>query len=149
MLKELGAPAKAVDTYYGGRVEAKSFAVADAAVAGNVARALKLLRHALATGTAEVLIVSALAVKSAALNNHSFSATMGRDGASVKLSMPQWQIGQGKARNLRNWSDVGLSAAIRSIAKADGDVKGFRGEARDPAYALEKCIREVTAARRL
>lgn len=138
--------AKAVDTYYGGRVEAKSFAVADAAVAGNVARALELLRHALATGTAEVLIVSALAMKVRQLAL--VSATMGRDGASVKLSMQPWQMDRAR-RDLRNWSDVGLSAAIRSIAKADGDVKGFRGEARDPAYALEKCIREVTAARRL
>ncbi|WP_069388224.1 DNA polymerase III subunit delta, partial [Cellulosimicrobium cellulans] len=39
-----------VDRYYGGRVEATGFRVADAAVAGHAGEAVALLRHALATG---------------------------------------------------------------------------------------------------
>ena len=39
-----------VDSYYGGRVEVSTFKVVDAALAGHAAKALALLRHALASG---------------------------------------------------------------------------------------------------
>lgn len=49
-----------VDKYYGGRVEATAFRVADAALAGNAPAALSTLRHALATGVDPVPLVAAL-----------------------------------------------------------------------------------------
>lgn len=135
-----------VNTYYGGRIEATGYAVADAVVEGNLTLALQQMRHALSTGTHEVAIVSALAFKFRDMAK--VSATMGRDGRNIKLSMAPWQVDRAK-RSLRNWSDEALARAISAIAKADADVKGFRGEARDATYSLEKCIRVVTAARRL
>ena len=50
-----------VQRYFGGRAEAKSFAVADAAFAGRRVAALEELRWALDTGTAPVLVTSAMA----------------------------------------------------------------------------------------
>lgn len=135
-----------VNTYYGGRIEATGYAVADAVVEGNLAFALQQMRHALSTGTHEVAIVSALAYKFRDMAK--VSATMGRDGRDVKLSMAPWQMDRAK-KALRFWSDAALARAITAIAQADADVKGFRGEARDATYSLEKCIRVVTAARRL
>lgn len=135
-----------VKKYFGGRVEADGFEIADAVIAGNLGRALQLLRHALATGGAEVPIVAALAWKFRQLAQ--VSASMGRHGQHVKPSGSPNQIRT--ARNsLRVWSDAGLAGAITAIAQADSDVKGFRGEAKDPAYAVEKCVREIVRARRL
>src|SRR4029079_9006610 len=50
-----------VTRYQGGKVEATGFRVADAAVAGNAVEALRLLRHAIATGVDPVPIVAVLA----------------------------------------------------------------------------------------
>ncbi|SQC02385.1 hypothetical protein [Mobiluncus curtisii] len=55
LLQTVGDPSQPlslaeVDQYLQGRVEATGFNVADAAVTGNVGEALRLLRHALATG---------------------------------------------------------------------------------------------------
>ncbi|MDR0432078.1 MAG: hypothetical protein LBH48_02020, partial [Bifidobacteriaceae bacterium] len=52
-----------VDKYYGGRVEASGFKVADAALSGEAGTALTLARHAMATGSDPVLLVAALASK--------------------------------------------------------------------------------------
>ena len=50
-----------VKKYFGGRAEAKSFAVADHTIYGQTARALEELRWALDRGTAPVLVTSAMA----------------------------------------------------------------------------------------
>ena len=135
-----------VKKYFGGRVEADGFEIADAVVAGNLGRALELLRHALATGSAEVPIVAALAWKFRQLAQ--VSASMGRNGQNIKPPGSPNQIRN--ARNsLRMWSDAGLAGAITAIAQADSDVKGFKGQAKDPAYVVEKCVREIVRARRL
>src|SRR5690625_7965059 len=52
-----------VNKYYGGRVEANAFKVADAVAAGRRGEARVSLRHALATGADPVAIVAALAMK--------------------------------------------------------------------------------------
>jgi len=54
---------EAVSTYYGSRVNATGFAVADAAIVGRTADALALVRHSLDTGTDPVPLVAALASK--------------------------------------------------------------------------------------
>ena len=50
-----------VDTYHGGKVEATGFRVADATVAGQPGEALRLLRHAIASGVDPVPIVAVIA----------------------------------------------------------------------------------------
>src|SRR3712207_6529209 len=50
-----------VARYYGGRIEATGFRVADAAIAGETGQAVALLRHALATGGDPVPVVAARA----------------------------------------------------------------------------------------
>ncbi|WP_053084149.1 DNA polymerase III subunit delta, partial [Nostocoides australiense] len=50
-----------VAIYHGGKVEATGFRVADAAIAGDAGEALRLLRHAIATGLDPVPIVAVLA----------------------------------------------------------------------------------------
>ena len=52
---------RVVEIYHGGKVEATGFRVADAAVAGQTGEALRLLRHAIATGVDPVPIVAVLA----------------------------------------------------------------------------------------
>lgn len=136
--------AETVKTYYSGRVEATGFAVADAAIAGREGHALHLLRHALATGTNEVPIVAALALKVRQLCL--VLGAQGRGGQSG-LKMAPWQIDRAR-RELSGWSSEGLAMAISAIARCDGEVKGFEGGSRDPQYSLERTIHEICVARR-
>jgi DNA polymerase-3 subunit delta len=133
-----------VRQYFGGRAEAKSFAIADAAVAGQTARALEELRWALNTGTAPVLVTSALAGSLRGLVRFR-AAPRGLREADLarEVGVPPWKL-----RDLRNqarsWNDRGLAAAIRVVAHADADIKGQGG---DPAYALERMVLGVTWSR--
>lgn len=131
-----------VDRYYGGRVEATGFRVADAAVAGDPGGAVALLRHALSTGLDPVPIVAVLAVR---LRNLAKVAAMRGGGITAReLGMAPWQVDRSK-RDLRSWTPEGLAAAISAVAQADADVKG---ETRDPVYAVEKAVLAITQARR-
>ena len=132
-----------VNTYYAGRIEATGFSVADAAISGNVARAVTLLRHALATGVAPVLIVSALAVKLRQLAR--VAAAGGRPGMGPKeLGMSPWQAKRARAE-LSGWSDDALAAAIIAVARADAETKGA---SRDPEHAVERAVLAICSARR-
>ena len=55
------SPSRWSSSYFGGRAEAKSFAVADHTLYGQTAKALEELRWALDRGTAPVLVTSAMA----------------------------------------------------------------------------------------
>ena len=133
----------AVNTYYAGRFEATGFTVADAAAAGNVAKAITALRHAIATGTDPVPIVAALAMKIRQLAR--VAALGGRRGMSPKdLGMAPWQVDRAR-RELSGWSDDALAVAITAVARADAEVKG---EARDPVHAVERAVLTICNARR-
>ncbi|MDO5696476.1 MAG: DNA polymerase III subunit delta [Dermatophilus congolensis] len=133
-----------VETYYGGRVTANGFRVADATLAGNTTEALAMVRHAVAVGTDPVPIVAALAAQLRQLVKV-MGAPSGSGGqVAGALGMAPWQVDRAR-RALRGWSDEGLAAAISAVAQADFDVKGG---GRDPVYAVEKCVLEVTRARR-
>ncbi len=124
-----------VEKYYGGRIEATGFKVADAALAGRTAQALSMLRHALATGADPVPIVAALALKVRAV-----AKVHGARGSSLQLAkelgMAPWQVDQ--ARNeARRFSSAALARSVRALADADAQVKG---EARDPVYAVERAV---------
>jgi len=135
--------AEVVDRYYGGRVEATGFQVADAAVAGDVPRAVALLRHALATGVDPVPLVAALAMKLRTLAK--VSTVRGRGASAARdLGLAPWQVDKA-ASELRHWTPEALATAIGVVAQADADVKG---QIRDRQYAVERAVLRVAQAAR-
>jgi DNA polymerase-3 subunit delta len=129
-----------VDRYYGGRVEANAFRVADAAIAGQHGEALLTLRHALASGADPVPMVAAFASKL-----RTMAKLSGARGSSAQLAsrfaLAPWQVDRAR-RDLDGWTDDGLGRCIQLIAETDASVKGA---ARDPVFALERMIGIVAA----
>lgn len=135
--------AELVDKYYGGRVEATAFKVADAAVAGNGAVALSSLRHALATGVDPVPLVAALAMKVRAVAKvHGVRGSSA--GLAKDLGLAPWQVDQAR-REAERWSGEGLAEAVKALARADAQVKGA---SRDPVYAVERAVTIIATAAR-
>jgi DNA polymerase III subunit delta len=130
-----------VDRYYGGRIEATAFKVADAAMAGNGPLALSTLRHALATGADPVPLVAALAAKL-----RTVARVAGASGSSAQiaaeLGMQPWLVEQAQ-RDVRRWTPEGLVRSIQATAEADAQVKGL---ARDPVYAVEQAVRIIATS---
>jgi DNA polymerase III subunit delta len=139
-----------VDQYFGGRVEATGFAVADAALAGRTDQALGLLRHALASGVDPVPIVAVLALGLRSLAKVSTTGSARSADAARSLGMAPWQIDKAR-RQLRGWSPDGLAESIDAVAAADLAVKGglpAKGRrAGDPVYAVEKAVLTIGRAR--
>lgn len=127
-----------VTRYYGSRVNATGFAVADAAIVGKVGEALALVRHALDTGTDPVPLVAALASKLRGLARVGAARGRGIDPAK-DLNMAPWQVERAR-RDLRHWNGDTLAAAIEAAAAADAEVKGA---GRDPRFAIERAVRTV------
>lgn len=134
--------ADVVARYYGGRVEATGFRVADAAVEGRSGDAVALLRHAVATGTDPVPLVAALAAKLRTLAKVAAARGRGLDPAR-DLGLAPWQVDKAR-RELRGWTPEGLASAISAVARADAEVKGA---GRDPVFAVERAVLVVAAAR--
>lgn len=133
-----------VKQYFGGRAEAKSFAVADAAFSGQRTAALEELRWALDGGTAAVLVTSAFAGSARGLARYK-GAMRGMREADLarEVGVPPWKLRSIRDQS-RGWSDAGLSRVIRAVAKADADIKGA---ASDPSYTLERLVLTVTSLR--
>lgn len=133
-----------VARYHRGRAEANGFAVADHAMEGRLAEALEQLRWALAVGVEPVLVNSALAqgVRSIALVASAPRGLRGLDLAR-ELRMPGWKVDRVR-QQIRGWTPDGIAAALQAVAEADADIKG-RGA--DPAYALERTLIAIVAAR--
>ncbi|MFJ5957221.1 DNA polymerase III subunit delta [Paenarthrobacter sp. NPDC092416] len=135
--------AATVEKYYGGRVEATAFKVADAAMAGNGPLALSTLRHALATGVDPVPLVAALAAKLRTL-----AKVAGAHGSSAQvaknLGMQPWLVEQAQ-RDVRRWTPDGLIRSIQVVAEADAQVKGL---SRDPVYAVEHAVTVIAMSAR-
>lgn len=130
-----------VDRYYGGRVEASAFKVADAAFEGRGEAATRLYRHAVATGVSPVAITAALARKGrqiAAIVDH----RGGRDQLASALGVPPWQLKQA-AETAQRWNGPAAAEAVEAVAQADVEVKGL---SRTPEYAVEKAIATVARA---
>ena len=131
-----------VQRYYGGRVEATGFKVADTAIEGRGGQAVTLLRHALSTGVDPVLLVAALASKLRVLAK--VAAMRGRGtSAPTDLGLAAWQIDRAR-RELDGWSPEGLARAITAVATADAEVKGA---GRDAEFAVERAVLRVASAR--
>jgi DNA polymerase III subunit delta len=133
-----------VARYYRGRAEATGFTVADRAVEGHLAQSLEQLRWALATGVSPVLICSALA-QGVRLLGRVGSAPRGVGSAALaaEVGAPPWKIDRVR-QQLRGWHPDGIARALHAVAEADAQVKG---EAASAAYALERAIRRIVAAR--
>ena len=132
-----------VSRYYRGKAEATGFVVADRAVDGDVAGALEVLRWGLDVGLAPVLVTSALAGN---LRTIAKVAQAGRGSAASltkQLGMPSWKIEKAQ-RQSRAWQPAGIARAIAAVATADAEVKGA---GTDPAYALERAVLAIVAAR--
>jgi DNA polymerase-3 subunit delta len=133
-----------VERYHAGRVEVSGFKVADAAVEGRAEDALRLLRHALATGADPVPVNAAFA---SGLRNLARVAgvprTLRPDDAARELGMAPFQVRKARGQ-LGGWSPDGVAAAITAVAAADEQIKGA---GTDPVYALERVITAIVAAR--
>ncbi|MCO1618498.1 DNA polymerase III subunit delta [Micromonospora sp. CPM1] len=135
--------ADTVARYYRGRAEVTGFTVADATMVGDVPGALEALRWALHVGVDPVPIADALAdgVRTVAR-----VAAAGRGSAfqlAKTLGMPAWKIEKAQVR-ARGWTPEGLVEAMRVAAECNAAVKGG---ADDRAYALERAVFSVAAAR--
>ncbi|MDO5492126.1 MAG: DNA polymerase III subunit delta [Nesterenkonia sp.] len=130
-----------VDTYHGGRVEATAFKVADAAFEGRADAAVRLYRHALATGVSPIWVTAALARKGrqiAALSDHRGSP----DSLAAVLGAPPWQLRQA-AETARRWQPQRAAGALEAVARADAEAKGA---SRTPEFAVERALGVVAAA---
>lgn len=133
-----------VTRYFGGRAEVKSFAVADAALYGRADVALEELRWALDSGTAPVLVTSAFAGGLRGLARFQAAPRGLREGDLAReVGVPPWKVRVIREQS-RGWDERGLATAIGAVARADADVKGA---ASDAAYALERMVLAVSAAR--
>ncbi|MGN9809080.1 DNA polymerase III subunit delta [Micromonospora sp. BQ11] len=135
--------ADTVARYYRGRVEVTGFTVADATMVGDVPGALEALRWALHVGVDPVPIADALAdgVRTVAR-----VASAGRGSPyqlASTLGMPPWKVERAQ-RQGRGWTPEGLVMAMRAAAECNAAVKGG---AEDRAYALERAVFSVVAAR--
>lgn len=129
-----------VDRYYGGRVEANAFRVADAAIAGRHGEALVILRHALASGADPVPIAAAFASKIRTMAKLS-GARGGSGQLAQKYGLAPWQVERAQ-RDLRGWTEAGLGRCIEMLAQTDAEIKGA---GRDPVFSLERMIAVVSA----
>jgi DNA polymerase III subunit delta len=134
----------AVERYHAGRVEATGFKVADAAVEGRPEEALRLLRHALATGDDPVPINAVIAI---GLRNIARVSGMSRsarpDDVARDLGITAFQVRKARGQ-ASGWTPDGMALAITAVAEADGQIKG--GGA-DPVYALERAIMTIGKSR--
>nr|WP_280801345.1 DNA polymerase III subunit delta [Arthrobacter pigmenti] len=131
--------AETVEKYFGGRIEATGFKVADAALAGRGGQALAMLRHALSTGADPVPLVAALAMKLRAVAKV-YGVRGGSAQLAKELGMAPWQVDQAR-REAQRWTPEGLNYCIQVLAEADAQVKG---EARDPVYAVERAVAAIS-----
>jgi DNA polymerase-3 subunit delta len=133
-----------VKRYFGGRAEAKSFAVADAAFWGRRRPALEELRWALDGGTAPVLVTSAFAGSARGIARY-LTAPRGMREADLarEVGVPPWKVRTIRDQS-RGWSEAAIARAIRTIAQADADIKGA---ASDASYTLERLVLAITGLR--
>jgi DNA polymerase-3 subunit delta len=135
-----------VKTYFGGRAEAKSFAVADHAIFGRPGKALEELRWALEGGTPPVLITSAVAGGLRSLAKYKAAPRGSRNTDLMReVGVPSWKLDILRDQ-AKGWDEPGVAKAIRVVANVDAEIKG---KAHDPAYALEKMVLDIVSAKAL
>lgn len=121
-----------VEATFGGRVETNAFKIADAAMAGNAAEAIRLFRHGSATGIDPVALTAALAMRVRQLAR----LFNDRNSNAAALGMAPWQVDKAR-KELAGWTELELVELVQLVAKTDADVKGA---AREPEYSVEKLL---------
>ena len=126
---------ESVNLYYGGRTEVTAFRVSDAAISGNAPEALRLLRHALATGTEPIPMLGALAmrIRNIARVHH---VRMSANELAREVGMAPWQVEQAQ-RDGRRFTGAQLAHIVQLLADADAQLKG---ESLDAVYAVERAV---------
>ncbi|GGK41068.1 hypothetical protein GCM10010124_37430 [Pilimelia terevasa] len=135
--------AQTVARYHRGRAEVSGFTVADAAVVGDLPAALVALRWALTVGVDPVPIADALADGVRTVGRVAGGRGSAHQLAST-LGLPPWKVERAQ-RQARGWTPEGIVAAMRAAADCNAAVKGG---AEDRAYALERALTTIVAARR-
>lgn len=127
-----------VERYFGGRGETSGFAIADAALDGEEARAVVLLRQAFDDGLNPVPVLAAIVMKLRVV-----AAVHGLTGPPAALAgrvgAAPWQVRRAQV-TARRWSEAALAAAVRQAAATDALIKGG---AIDPDYQLERFVRAL------
>jgi DNA polymerase III subunit delta len=134
---------RTIARYYRGRAEVSGFTVADAAMVGDLPRALEALRWALHIGVDPVPIADAIAD---GIRTVARVASAGRGSAyqiAGNLGMPVWKVERAQ-RQARGWTADALVDAMRVAADCNAAVKGGVD---DREYALERAVAAVAAAR--
>jgi DNA polymerase-3 subunit delta len=133
-----------VERYHSGRVEVTGFKVADAAVEGRYEDALRLLRHALATGVDPVPLNAAFAAGLRTLARVGGASRSARpDDIARDLGLAPFQVRKARGQ-LAGWTPDGVAAGILAVARADEQIKGG---GTDPVYALERAVGAIVSAR--
>lgn len=127
-----------VEAIFGGRLETNAFKIADAAMAGNAAEAIRLFRHGSATGVDLVALTAALTMRIRQLAR----LFNDRNANPAILGMAPWQIDKAK-RELSGWSEEDLIQLVQLAAQTDADVKGA---AREPEYSVERLLMAMAKA---
>jgi DNA polymerase-3 subunit delta len=133
-----------VRRYFGGRSEVTSFAVSDAALAGQTGIAMEQLRWALSTGVAPVLVTSALASGLRGLGKLITAPPgLSENDLAREVGVPPWKLRTLRPQ-ARGWDQSGVARALKAVASADAEVKGA---ATDAPFALERAVLAVARAR--
>lgn len=127
-----------VEAIFSGRLETNAFKIADAAMAGNAAEAIRLFRHGSSTGIDVVALTAALTMRIRQLAR----LFNDRNANPAVLGMAPWQIDKAK-RELAGWSESELVELVQLAAKTDADVKGA---AREPEYSVETLLLAMARA---
>lgn len=121
-----------VENTFQGRVETNAFKIADAALAGNAAEAIRLFRHGFTTGIDPVALNAALTMRIRQLAR----LFNDRNAAPAALGMQPWQLEKAR-RELHGWEESELAQLVELAAQTDADVKGA---SRDPGFSIEKLL---------
>lgn len=125
-----------VTRFFGGRIETTGFQVADAAIAGQTASAVLLLRQALASGVPEIMILGAMTKKIRLMSKVADTGNAPAASLAGTIGAAPWQIDRAR-KDLRGWDDTKLVRAHRALAATDEAVKGG---SRNAAYAMEQLV---------
>ena len=121
-----------VEATFQGRVETNAFKIADAALAGNAAEAIRLFRHGFTTGIDPVALNAALTMRIRQLAR----LFNDRNASPAALGMQPWQLDKVR-KELSGWEESELANLVELAAQTDADVKGA---ARDPGFSIEKLL---------
>lgn len=130
---------RAVRTYHTGVAEVSGFDIADAAVAGQTAKAVASTRRALQLGLSPVALAAALGSKVGAIAR--LYSTRGGNSKQLagQLGMHPFVV-EKTMKVARRWSGDAVSEAVIIVADLDAVAKGEGGDAE---FAVEDAVRRI------